>query len=292
VFDAAALDLEKMVRAAHDLHADEYPPLIKMRVTEEDDAEVGVDYFEVAPGEKLFDSVCAISRIFRSSAWEKRMVVSIEDTKDAHDRPLRFDWRLLRGDPDRVTITPLNEAGTQAEIQVAWHERRPVEPGSKLLSARVDIGVFAHNGVHYSAPAFVSYFCPPCEKRVYDDQQRIVSIEHVASQDKEHYADPLLLTPALWKDEYHYDSEGRLVGWTRTRNGTTEEFTRHGTLVVEKDDQGRPTKARAVRYARQQTTPQAWPELREDAGAEYFGYKYASPEDRLGEVNPIDEPAD
>jgi hypothetical protein len=232
-----------------------------------------------------------MSRIFRSSAWERRTVVSVEETRDAHDRPLKFEWRLLRGDPDRVTITPLNEAGTQAEIQVAWHERRPVEPGSKLLSARVDIGVFAHNGVHYSAPGFISYSCPPCEKRAYDDQHRITSIEYVSSQDKEHYADPLLLTPALWKDEYHYDPEGRLLGWTRTRNGTAEEFTRHGTLVVEQDDQGRTTKARSVRYLRQQATPQAWPELRQEAGPDYFRYTYASTEDRLGEVSPMDDPA-
>jgi hypothetical protein len=291
VFDAAALDPEKMVRTAHELRADEYPPLVRMRVVDEDAPQLGLDYFEVAPGEKVFDSVAAISRIFRTSVWEKQIVVSVEDTKDAHGRPLKFEWRLLRGDPDRVTITPLNDAGTQAEIQVAWHERRPVEPESRLLSSRVDIGVFAHNGVHYSAPGFVSYFCPPCEKRVYDDQHRIVSIERVSSQGKEHYADPLLLTPGLWKDEYHYDADGRLVGWTRTRNAATEDFTRHGTLVVEKDDQGRPTKTRAVRYVRQQATPQAWPELRQEGGAEYFRYTYASPGDRLGEVSPIANPA-
>ena len=292
VFDAAALDQEKMVRAAHELKADEYPPLVRMRVVAEDDPRVGVDYFEVAPGEKVFDSVSAISRIFRSSAWERRMVVSVEDTKDAHDRPLKFEWRLLRGDPERVTITPLNEAGSQAEIQVAWHERRPVEPGSDLLSARVDVGVFAHNGVHYSAPGFISYFCPPCEKRTYDDEHRITSIEYVSSQSKEHYADPLLLTPARWKDKYKYDSQGRLLGWVRGGQGPTTEFTRHGTLVVEEDNLGRPTKARAVRYVRQQSTPQAWPELRQEPGPEYFGYTYASPDDRLGEVSPLENPTD
>lgn len=288
VFDSADLDVERMVRAAHDMKADEVPPLIKFRVVEEDEAQVGVDYFEAAPGEKVFDSVCAISRVFRSSAWERRIIVSVEETQDPHVRPLTFHWKLLRGDPDRVTINPLNEQGTRAEIRVAWHERRPVEPESELLTSRVDIGVFAHNGVHYSAPAFVSYYCPASEERVYDGEHRIVSIEHFSPQKKERYADPALITPADWKDEFRHDSQGRLLGWTRTRGGMTEEFTRHGTLVAKKDDRGRPTTSRPVRYLRHQASQQAWPELRMEAGQPTVEHKYSSPDDLLGEPMPME----
>jgi len=151
--------------------------------------------------------------------------------------------------------------------------------------------VFAHNGVHYSAPGFISYFCPPCEKRVYDAEHRIVSIEHVAGQDAEHYSDPMLMTPGIWKDVFHYDAEGHPLGWTRTQKDSTSEFTQFGTLVVDKDDQGRPMKSQGVIYLRQQANPQSWPELHEQPIPRFLLHKYASPEDRVGEVEGIDNTA-
>jgi dienelactone hydrolase len=285
VFDAQTLDVERMVRAAHEMKPGEVPGLIKLRVVEEDEPEAGVEFFEAGPGEKLFDTGCAIARVVRSSRWERRIVVSAEETRDPNGRALTFQWRLLRGDPERVRITPLDETGTRAELRVAWHDRRPIEPGSEILSSRVDVGVFAHNGAHYSAPAFVSWHFPASEKRVYNDAQRIVSIERFSPQEAEHYADPALVTPGVWRDEYRYDAEGRLLGWVRTRKDATEEFTRHGALVVRKDDLGRPSEARRVRYVRRQAGPQAWPELEQQTTDERLTYTYTSNEDRLGEMS-------
>jgi YD repeat-containing protein len=285
VFGEETLDVEKMVRLAHELKADEIPPVVLMRVVEEDAARAGVDYFEAGDNEKVFDTVCAISRVHRAARWQRRMVVSVEGTRDFNNRPLAFHWRLLRGDPDRVQIKPLDAQGTRAELLVAWHERRPIEPGSALLSSRVDIGVFAHNGAHYSAPSFISWYFPANEKRVYDDAHRIVSIERFSAADKEHYTDPALVTPAVWTDAYHYDAQGQLLGWTRTRKDATEEFTRDGALVLKKDDQGRPAEARTVRYVREQAKPDQWPELRQQPGAELLSYTYKSETDRLGEIS-------
>jgi hypothetical protein len=85
-------------------------------------------------------------------------------------------WVLLRGDPENVTIRPLDEKGTRAEIIVGWQSRRPVGPGSALHSNRVDVGVFAHNGRHASAPAFVSVFLRDDELRTYDADGRLTEV--------------------------------------------------------------------------------------------------------------------
>ena len=183
----------------------------------------------------------------RASRWQRRMLVSAENTRDPNNRPLVYHWRLLRGDLERVQIKPLNPQGTRAELLVAWHERQPIEAGSALLSSRVDIGVFAHNGAHYSAPAFISWYFPANENRTYDNAHRIAAIEYRPASEAESYADPALLTPASWRDTYQYDPQGQWLGWTRTRDGATEEFTRDGALVLKRDEQGRPSEARTVR---------------------------------------------
>jgi hypothetical protein len=284
VFASDSIDLERMVRAAHAVRPNTIPPVVRLQVVEEDAAQVGVDYFEARSTETVFTTPSAISRIARASRWERRMVVSVEETKDPNNRPLTFRWVLLQGDPDRVHIKALNEQGTRAEIRVAWHERRPVAPGSKLLTTRVDVGVFANNGTHPSAPAFICWYFPANEKRVYDDARRIQSIERLSPKSKEHYTDPGLVTPALWRDDYHYDAKGNLLGWTRTRGKETEEFTRHGALVTRKDGKGRPTEARSVRYMRQQKKPEEWPVLLQEPGPEILTYTYKSDDDPLGTV--------
>ena len=83
--------------------------------------------------------------------------------------------------------------------------------------------------------------------RTYGDAHRIAAIEYRPASEAESYADPGLLTPAAWRDTYQYDPQGQLLGWTRTRDGATEEFTRDGALVLKRDEQGRPSEARTVR---------------------------------------------
>ena len=280
VFDGATLDVERMVRMAHDLEPGDVPPLVRIKVEEEYLGRPGVDYFEVGDAEKLFDTVSAVARVARSARERRRLVASVADTQDPNSRPLSFTWRLLHGDPDRVRITPLDPLGTRAEIVVDWHPRA-VYAGSDLPSARVDVGVFADNGKHLSAPAFLTWYFPPNERRSYaavpataaadrkddvngDAPRRIVSIERLPATGAEAYADPMVLTPAVWTDTYRYDDRGTLLGWTRTRAaGEPEEFTADGRLVVKRDDAGEPAETRAVRYVREQKDAGALPTLRE-----------------------------
>ena len=76
-----------------------------------------------------------------------------------------------------------------------------------------------------------------------------------------------------------------LLGWTRTRDGATEEFTRDGALVLKRDEQGRTSEARTVRYLREQKSPGEWPVLRQEPGPERLTYTYKSDTDRLGEIS-------
>jgi hypothetical protein len=300
VFDGASLDVERMVRMAHDLLPGEVPPLVRLNVDDEDLGRPGIDYFEAGPAERMFDTVSAVARTARSARYRRRMVVSVRETKDPNGRPLTFLWKLLRGDESRVTIKPLDDAGTSAELLVDWHPRG-VYAGGDLPCTRVDIGVFADNGARLSAPAFVTWYFPANERRTYEDvpatadakrqdavngdaPRRIVSIERLPAGAKASYVDPLIVTPAAWSDTYRYDARGDLLGWTRHADGQTDEFTRDGAIVVAADGQGRPVRASTVDYVREQASPDQPPKLRSLPGPEVIEYQYASDADPLGEI--------
>jgi hypothetical protein len=281
VFDQARLDVERMVQMAHELKPEEIPPLAVLRVVEEDVTTPGVDYFEGGPAEKLLETPCAIGRIARASQQRRRMVVRAAAAPET-SREVTLVWRLLRGDPARIELKPTGD-GRECEVIVAWHERQPIADKAELQSCRVDIGVFARLGERHSAPSIISWYFPANEQRIYDEQGRIVSIERFAQDKPERYVDPALVTPAVWRDDYRRDPQGRLLGWTRHRDGKTEEFTRDGALVQTKDEQGRPLKGRTVRYVRQQASPRSAPKLVQEL-ADELTYGYASAEDLLGEV--------
>ena len=133
------------------------------------------------------------------------MQVSAADTRDPNGRPLSFEWRLLQGDPERVRIEPAAD-GASARITLDWQEPFRISEDNPLTSSRVDIGVFANNGVHDSAPAILSWYFPPEEARRYaagpDGAPRIASIDYAARPAA--YADPMLIARADWRDDYHY----------------------------------------------------------------------------------------
>ncbi len=248
VFEGGQLDAVKMVKMAHGIKPDSLPPLCLIEVVEEEEGRVGRDYFDIGPREKLFDTACAVARIVKSSKYQRRMVLSAEKSRDAKQKPLTYHWKVLRGDAERIQIKPLNEAGSKVELLVPYHSRQAIGEGSSMESNRVDIGVFVHNGDYYSPPAFVSLFSLDNELRTYDDKQRIQSVDYLAESVRGNYVDPFLDFPKDWRDEYHYDAEGTLMGWTRTRADSTEEFTAEGQLILEPAENGHPAKTAKVRY--------------------------------------------
>ncbi|MCA9226339.1 MAG: hypothetical protein KDA47_12035, partial [Planctomycetales bacterium] len=284
VFTSEQLDVEKMVRQAHDLRADAIPPWVQLQVLEEDQAKLGIDFFDASPSETLFDTPSVIARVYRTVARRRRMVVSAAASRDVNDLPLTFHWVVLQGDANSITITPRNEASSEVELLIPWQTRHPVAGNEALATNRIDIGVFAHNGQHYSAPAFITHYCLDSEDRSYDDQGRPLTMIYRPQTAGGNYADPTVHTPKDWRDDYHYDNQGRLTGWTRTRGDHQEQFTAHGHLVIDKDDRGRAQTAQRCDYIAKTANRNEAPQLAQQPRGNLLIYEYANTEDKGGQV--------
>ena len=164
-FEGGWVDDVKMIEMAHGITADRIPPMVGLRVVKED-----------VPGERLADTPCVVGWVFRDTRRGRTVTLSADASYDLNQRPLTYHWALLRGDPHRVRIRRLDEAGKSAEISVDWQVRRPVEPGSALESNRVDVGLFVHNGAYFSAPGFVTWFFPDDQARTYAADGRPLEI--------------------------------------------------------------------------------------------------------------------
>ncbi|MCZ7648238.1 MAG: hypothetical protein M5U26_23765 [Planctomycetota bacterium] len=180
VFEGAWVDPLAMVKLAHELTLETLPPLVQLKVLEESEPKPWIDYFDPHPSERLAETPCAIGRVFRGPARERRMVVSAAESRDLNGKPLTFRWVVLRGDAEAIRIAPRNEAGSEVELVVPHHPRRPSAGPGSIESSRVDIGVFAHNGAYWSAPAFVTFFALDQELRAYDAQGRVLEIGYDA----------------------------------------------------------------------------------------------------------------
>ncbi|MCE9530532.1 MAG: hypothetical protein K8T89_05285 [Planctomycetes bacterium] len=183
VFEGSSVEPVKMVKLAHEITTETIPPMVQIKVVEQDTPENGRDYFEPRGlTEKLGDTPEVIARIWRGKDERRRMVVSAVDSYDLNKKPLTFTWVVLRGDEKRIQITPKNKVGSEAEIVVKYQPRRPISTGSTMESNRVDIGVFVHNGTYHSAPAFVTFCTLDNESRAYDDKGRILEIGYGAGE--------------------------------------------------------------------------------------------------------------
>ncbi|MCX7826662.1 MAG: hypothetical protein N2689_14055, partial [Verrucomicrobiae bacterium] len=93
VFDGSNLNVEKMVALAHEMTRTNPPPVVQLQVLEEDRVVNGRDYFDI-PGdrERLFDTPCAIARVWRSTQPRRHLVVSAAASRDLNGQPLSFRW--------------------------------------------------------------------------------------------------------------------------------------------------------------------------------------------------------
>ena len=213
VFRGSNLRPGRMVARASSLREEAIPPMVRIRVESES--------FSNAAGlaglsEKLFDTPSAVARIWRDTAGRKSMTVTAAGTEDPNGRALTFSWFVLSGEEDRIRIEPLDAAGTRTRIEFDWQQpkilRGQLSKGKGRLRSRVDIGVFADNGLEVSAPAFISVDIPEHQERSYEmvgeDAPILISIDYDAIGRGAYY-DPLLFWSAPWTD--------RINGTTRER---------------------------------------------------------------------------
>lgn len=241
VFDSLNVNAKAMVEKANAIKANELPPLVRLSVLEEDES-------PGTPSEKIFDTPQAIARVFHNHRYSRTMKVSAEKSLCPQESDLKFHWKVLRGDASRIQITPQNEEASVVEIEIPYHQRFPISEGSELFSNRVDIGAFVENEHHVSAPAFISTYFLDNEVRVYDTEQKLLSIDGNDPDVRENYVDPLIAPRKQWRDELHYDNEKNLTGWTRhfSPDGS-EEYTADGKRIVVDKETGTP-RLENVRY--------------------------------------------
>lgn len=177
VFDGTQIDEEKMVRTAHEMTPDKLPPVVVMEIVEETKMEAGKNYFEL-PGSypwQISDSPVSIGRIYRGNEDAHGMLISLEKTLNPVKAPMQMRAALLQGDPRFVRIEVGKEkAGMR--LNVRWQPPTPAFTG--IRSHRIDIGIFADNGVSISAPAIISFYMLPNEVHFYDEKGRVSEIHY------------------------------------------------------------------------------------------------------------------
>jgi hypothetical protein len=218
-FDPDQISPERMVALAAAIKPDVIPPLVRLSVMAED--------FTPTAGlaqlsERLFDTPSAIARIWRGADWERDMTVSARQTVDLNGHALQFSWVLLQGDPADVRIEPLDPAGTQARITMRWPAMPAPDAPRPRKGTRIDVGVFAWNGFHDSAPAVISVSFPDHELRHYapdaTGQMRLIDIDYDAIGRGVGF-DPLLHWSAPWRDILVDDGASAARGWWREQGG-------------------------------------------------------------------------
>lgn len=280
VFDQVDLRLDRMLALANAMTADAIPPRAQIAVTAEHQA---MQPFASPLPEELFTTPDATARMWRGGGRTRTYRLSAAGSFDANGRPLTFSWRVLGGDPNRIEIKRLKPDASEVEITIEWHEN--IRNAAGLKSSRIDIGLFAHNGAEYSAPAMFSVMLPAHQSRVYSkdrSDRRPLSIAYLPPNGVKVYADPVIWPRRDWNDVFDYDDRGNLLGWTRNyRKGGAARFTQHGLKVMEADDLGRPAKAEALRYQMAQDD-KGQIILEEQTLGRVFSYAYSGEESRFG----------
>lgn len=229
VIDGARIDFARAIAAAQGLKAADAPPVVRIRMLREPVLKSGVSFFADGLSERLYDTPGAIARIWRGVEPTRNYVIQAE-ARDPNGRKITFHWRVLRGAPDAVRVRPNGADGAAAEVTVGWQARQPDLDHAEIMSHRVDIAVFADNGVELSAPAIFSVAFPSHQTRVYGKGRtgaRIESVDYM--QGPSRYADPRLWPLREWRDVYRYAPDGALLGWTRAhRGGKKVEFRADG----------------------------------------------------------------
>lgn len=226
-FDAESLRPSAMVALAQAIDPEKIPPMVQLDVLRDLEATPGVDYLARNLSEQLFTTPGAVARVWRSFAGQRRLEVSAEATVDPNGHPLTFTWVLLRGDPDKVTIIPSGPGGARAEIIADWHEPGEIIGPGDIETSRIEIGVFAHNGHHVSAPAFVSIALPRHQQREYAGRGADAQLWRIDYDAGDSYVDPLIWPVAGWNDRLAHGPDGRVEVLTRQKAGVAQPYALH-----------------------------------------------------------------
>jgi hypothetical protein len=218
---------KRMMDIAANLRPKDIPPMVQMKILEEGFSDsAGL----AGLSEKLVTTPSAIARVWRGWSGQQVLKLTAASTVDPNGRDLTFEWRLLRGDPKLVKI---EANGPDATITIDWQNKTILSSGDNPKNIRVDIGVFANNGIYDSTPGFISIHFPNHQKRRYvrgvNGTPRLISIDYDAVKNRSRF-DPVLYWSAPWEDQFGYDANGKLAGWVRKSATSRTLFTATGQL--------------------------------------------------------------
>lgn len=253
VFDGSRLRPAMAVRYANALRPETLPPHVTLSVEQDFAARPGLDYLAANLGEVLFTTPMAIARAWRSFAHDRRVTLraGVSPSPGGAAAP-QFHWILLQGDPGKITIQPRNGAGDVVDVDIAWHGRYPVAPGSAMLTPRVDIAVVADAGGALSVPAVFSVLFPAHQARRYepgpDGHPVLRTLSYQRPDAPQHYADPLVWPAAPWQDMLVHDAAGQLTGVERVDAEGSKALLRRTPDGWERDGRFVKHLARAGRH--------------------------------------------
>ncbi|MEL6773194.1 MAG: bacterial transcriptional activator domain-containing protein [Pseudomonadota bacterium] len=251
VFDRESIDLGRMVQIAQRLKPETAPPAAGIEILQDWDSTPGRDVFGNGLGETLFQTPYAIGRVWRST--QQRRSLLLRGRADGAFEPdaVTYEWRVLRGDPDLITLEPGGAQGEVARLELDWHAPYALPDG--MRTNRVDIAVFARNGTEISTPAILSILFAPRQRRVMEGEgptARLGTIDFAPADTATAYADPLIFPRRRWSDAILYDSEGERDGWIRRYDdGRPDEiYIEQGFVMLDRDSRGRALAVETVDY--------------------------------------------
>lgn len=233
-FDYTTIDVEALIKRAHNLTIPTLPAIVQLVTRQERMPVHNKDYFDAYASEGIADLPTCISRVIRGKDYTKR--ISIEAVSPVAG--MKYHWFPVHADLSKVRINPLTSSKSLVTLEVDYHGLYTnVVQSVAMPMRRVDIACIGElNGV-YSAPSFVSLRYLTNEKRIYDKDNKILSIDY--RMPEKIYEDPLISAFKDWKDSYNYTPQGTLTGWTRQQAGQPDRVF---------NAQGKPVDGKPVKY--------------------------------------------
>lgn len=243
VFDIDCIDGERFIRAAHELTPATLPVSFTIVSRYETKARRYIDYFDTPTTETISDTSWSIKRVIRSKDYTRKLTISATATEPG----VTYQWIVVNGDTNKIRIRPLTKDASLTTLEIDYHG---VYEQDDMKTRHVDLACIAlRKGEPASAPSFVSLRYLANERRTYDDKKRIRQIDYTAPESGFTYEDPALTAFKNWRDDYHYDANGRLRGWTRTLvTGETHDFDALGRRILEKHPNGSAKRVVEVSY--------------------------------------------
>ena len=170
----------------------------------------------------LLDAPSVIGRVYRSLKPSRSMTIEVTPTHQLPGRRLQYYWVVLQSGPQQVRISPIRPDRSAAEITINWSSAFDVAWQPSMKSCRVDVGVFVDDGVSVSLPAVISTLLSASESRSYAGNT-LMSVSYSNSGTTLPTVDPLLFPQHQWRDDYQYDANGTLTGWSRHSEGQRSE---------------------------------------------------------------------